>query len=384
VIGRISLARAFLVAVAATALAPVVARAHDAQVSHLRLSIVQAEIEGEWELHPSDVGVAIGAEPLEGDVAWPQARVPALRRALEQRLFLDLVDGTGSRRCHVTTAKEPVERPGGRDALLLRFVARCPAPPGVLAIRSELFFDRDAAHRTLFKVDDAYQTHVGILVHDAPRAEVAVRRLDLRRQLASYGAEGVRHIWTGLDHVLFLVALLLTAPLIRTESGWLPRPAFSDVARRIAWIVTAFTVAHSLTLVLAVLDVVRVPGRWVEAAIAASVFLAAWNNLRPFLPDHAAAIALGFGLIHGFGFAGALADLGLPRQALGSTLFAFNVGVELGQLAIVAVALPVLHRARRSGAYVPWILHGGSFLIAWLAVIWLVERLAGVELLGAL
>jgi hypothetical protein len=140
--------------------------------------------------------------------------------------------------------------------------------------------------------------------------------------------------------VLFLMALLLPVPLVRAGGGWAPREDTRAAAGDVVRIVTAFTLAHSLTLALGALGLVRLPGRWVETAIAASVFAAAWNNLRPFLPGRAAALAFGFGLVHGLGFAGALAQLGLPRQARGLALLAFNLGVELGQLAIVATMPP--------------------------------------------
>src|SRR5262249_8285044 len=146
--------------------------------------------------------------------------------------------------------------------------------------------------------------------------------------------EGVRHIWSGLDHLLFLLALLLPAPLARAWGRWEPRAGLAAAAREGLKVVTAFTVAHSLTLGLAFFGLVSFRAQWVEVAIALSVFAAAWNNLRPFLPGRAWAMALAFGLVHGLGFAGALRNLALPIRARGLALAAFNVGVELGQLAI--------------------------------------------------
>src|SRR5262249_29876851 len=151
----------------------------------------------------------------------------------------------------------------------------------------------------------------------------------------------------GFDHVLFLLALLLPASLVRARDEWLPRAGLRTTGSEVLKVVTAFTVAHSLTLALSFFGVVRLPAAWVEVAIAASVFAAAWNNVRPFLPGRAWALAVGFGLIHGFGFAGVLQNLSMPRQARGIALAAFNAGVEVGQLLIVAVALPLLYLASR-------------------------------------
>jgi hypothetical protein len=193
-------------------------------------------------------------------------------------------------------------------------------------------------------------------------------------QFATYVHEGVWHIWLGFDHILFLVSLLLPAVLARRSGAWRPavsfRAAFVDVAK----IVTAFTIAHSITLSLAALGVVSLPSRWVESAIALSVVLAALNNLFPVVANGRWIAAFGFGLIHGFGFAGALSDLGLPSGSLALSLAGFNIGVELGQLAIVALFLPLAYALRATFAYRRVFLAGGSAVIAMIAGVWLVEH----------
>jgi hypothetical protein len=203
-------------------------------------------------------------------------------------------------------------------------------------------------------------------------------------QFATYVHEGVWHIWLGFDHILFLVSLLLPAVLARRNGAWRPavsfRAAFVDVAK----IVTAFTIAHSITLSLAALGVVSLPSRWVESAIALSVVLAALNNLFPVVANGRWIAAFGFGLIHGFGFAGALSDLGLPSGSLALSLAGFNIGVELGQLAIVAVFLPLAFALRATFAYRRVFLAGGSAVIATIAGVWLVERAFDLPLFGLL
>jgi len=154
-------------------------------------------------------------------------------------------------------------------------------------------------------------------------------------------------------------------------------PAFWDVLR----IVTAFTVAHSVTLSLAALGLVALPSRLVESAIAASVVLAALNNVWPVFEGRRWMVAFGFGLVHGFGFASVLADLGLPQGTLALALLGFNLGVELGQLAIVAVFLPCAYALRRTRFYRQAVLFGGSLLIAALAAVWLAERALELKLL---
>jgi hypothetical protein len=144
-------------------------------------------------------------------------------------------------------------------------------------------------------------------------------------------------------------------------------------------IVTAFTVAHSLTLSLAALGMVKLPVRLTESAIALSVALAAANNLWPLIRERGWMVAFAFGLVHGFGFATALSDLGLAKGALALPLIGFNLGVEIGQLAIVAVFLPAAFALRRTWLYQDPLLRFGSALIVVVATAWCAERALDVK-----
>jgi hypothetical protein len=197
----------------------------------------------------------------------------------------------------------------------------------------------------------------------------------------SYFIQGVWHIWIGIDHVLFLLSLLLPAVLVWRAGHWHPVGRFRDSFWDVFRIVTSFTVAHSITLSAAALGVVSLPSRWVESAIAASVLLAALNNVSPLVHRRRWAVAFGFGLIHGFGFAGVLSGLGLPQGALALALVGFNLGVEAGQLVIVAAFLPFAFRLRGGWVYRRLILVGGSATVAALATLWLIERAFEVTLL---
>ena len=195
----------------------------------------------------------------------------------------------------------------------------------------------------------------------------------------SFIGEGVHHIVTGYDHLLFLLCLLLPAVLWRSPgpparwqavAGW--RQALGPVAKT----VTLFTAAHSVTLALAALGWVRLAPSFVEPAIAATIMLAAFDNLRPLLLRWRGAVTFGFGLIHGFGFAGVLGELQLPPAQFGWALFQFNLGLELGQLVLVAAVVPLLFMLRHRAAYVPVVLRAGSVAALLMAALWLVERTA--------
>src|SRR5207249_427471 len=172
------------------------------------------------------------------------------------------------------------------------------------------------------------------------------------------------HIWLGFDHILFLLALLLPSVLRRGPGGWEVVDGFRPALIKMLKIVTAFTVAHSITLSLATLGILRLPARLVESAIAASVILAAVNNIRPIFPHRGWMVAFAFGLIHGFGFANVLADLGLAKETLALALVGFNLGVEIGQLAIVTAFLPIAFSLRESWVYQKLTFRFGSAMIA--------------------
>ncbi|MES1177380.1 MAG: HupE/UreJ family protein, partial [Myxococcales bacterium] len=155
------------------------------------------------------------------------------------------------------------------------------------------------------------------------------------------------------------------------------RSVLSDVLRT----VTAFTIAHSLTLALSAAHWVVLPSRFVESAIAASIILAALNNLFPVL-DADRSLAFGLGLLHGFGFAAVLADVGLSGQSFVRTLFGFNLGVEIGQLAVVGAMLPVLHLLRGSRHYPKLGLPIASTVVMLVACVWLVERAFNLRIIS--
>ncbi len=185
---------------------------------------------------------------------------------------------------------------------------------------------------------------------------------------------GARHIAEGTDHLLFLLVLLLPAPLLAAGSRW-DRPAgIRQSLLRILGIVTAFTLGHSITLGLAAMDVVRAPERPIEVLIAASILVSAVHTLRPIFPGREAWIAGFFGLIHGLAFAAALGRLGLARWDRLAGILAFNLGIESMQILVVALLLPSLMLMSRTRAY-PAVRVCGAVFASAASVGWIAERL---------
>ncbi len=189
---------------------------------------------------------------------------------------------------------------------------------------------------------------------------------------------GIRHIADGTDHLLFLLALLLPAPLLAAGSRWAGCAGVRQSLLRIVKVVTAFTVGHSLTLFLAALGFVHVPSRPIEVLIAVSILVSALHALRPLFPGREAGIAAFFGLIHGLAFATTLGGLGLSRWERVASIFGFNLGIETMQLVVVAASLPSLILLSRTRGY-SMLRIGGALFAVFASLGWIAERLLGVH-----
>jgi hypothetical protein len=360
------------------------AAAHKPSDSYLALQTGEGpsagQLLGQWDIALRDLEHAIGLDADgDGQITWGElkARHPAIEAYALARLGVR----AGSQACQLSATEHLVNQHSDGAYAVIRFTVGCPDAPGAaIELDYRLFADMDSTHRGLLRWQSSGKTTTAVLGPDRPTISLTpAAPTSWFATLLDYGEEGVWHIWIGIDHVLFLVCLLLPAvfrPGTREPVGRLG-PAFWDVAR----VVTAFTAAHSITLSLAALQWVVLPSRVVESAIALSVVLAALNNLKPLVTGRRWLVAFVFGLIHGFGFASVLADLGLPSDALFVALAGFNMGVELGQLAIVAVVLPLAYALRFSALYRSVIFTGGSVAVALLAAIWLAERWMGWDLM---
>jgi hypothetical protein len=370
-----------LALVFALALASATALAHKPSDSYLTLTTEGGALRGQWDIALRDLEYAIGLDADgDGAITWGELRAHHADIAAYALARLTLL-GDG-RPCRPEVREHLVDQHSDGAYAVLRFDAPCAAAPQrTLEIGYSLFADLDPTHRGLVRVQHGAVTASGVLGPDRPRLEVALGEASRLRQFLDYAREGVWHIWIGIDHVLFLVSLLLPAVLVFGARGWGPAPRFAPVFWDVFRVVTAFTVAHSITLSVAALGLVELPSRLVESVIALSVVLAALNNLKPVVLARRWAVAFAFGLVHGFGFASVLADLGLPRDALLVSLVGFNLGVEAGQLAVVGLFLPGAFLARRRWAYRRLVFAGGSAAIALLAAAWMVERIFDVKLL---
>lgn len=354
------------------------ALAHKPSDSYLHLNVTQAQgLTGRWDIALRDLEFAIGLDSNR-DAAITWGELQARRQAVFAYTLARLEVASNGQRCTLTAqAMKFIEHSDGGYAVLY-FDVGCPQPLDRFTLSYHLFASIDPSHHGLLQVRDQAATQTATLSPGNPSVTIELGKLSRWRAFTEYMVQGIHHIWMGLDHVLFVVTLLLPAVLIYRGRRWQPRTRARSAVLEVVEVVTGFTVGHSLTLSLAVLGVISFPSRVVESVIALTIVLMALNNLYPVVPRGRWVLALIFGLAHGFGFASVLIDLGLPSRALAVALFGFNVGVEIGQLAIVALVLPVAILLRHTEFYRLVVLYGGSLVVAGLAAVWLYQRALGV------
>ena len=386
----VSLARRWLYAMTvvigcACALAMPPALAHKASDAYLTIradATADGGYQGQWDIALRDLDAAIAVD-RDGDRKLTWGEIRNARQRIEEYAFSRLQIATGSP-CKLTPNDLLIDRHSDGHYAVLRFAMSCPQAAETARIDYRLMQGIDSTHRGLLQwIGGGGAVQSAVLIPGEAR-DISLLQPSRWSQFKQYAWDGAHHIWIGYDHMLFLISLLLPAVLIRRRRDWIAAESGKAVALKVAGIVTAFTLAHSITLTLAALGFVQLPSRLVESAIALSVILAAVNNVKPLVTDRTWAFAFGFGLLHGFGFASALADLGLPRDALALCLLAFNLGVEFGQLCVVAVLLPIAFLLRRSAFYRRVVLVPGSLLIALLAFLWLIERMFDIRILPTL
>lgn len=256
-----------------------------------------------------------------------------------------------------------------------------------ITIRNTLFLQDDYYHRSLLLVEydnrngKQYGVEHTALVFSQANSEQLLDFNDIGSLLSNldFVWQGILHIWIGIDHILFLVALLIPAVLVRTENAWVPVDDFNAAFWKTFKIVTLFTLAHSITLALAALEIVQLPSRLVESIIAASIIVVALNNIYPIFRNSVWGIIFIFGLFHGLGFASVMAELPFRMQDLAWVILSFNIGVELGQLAVVGLIVPLIYWLRMSLVYQRYVPVYGSWILAIVAGYWFAERALGIS-----
>jgi hypothetical protein len=264
----------------------------------------------------------------------------------------------------------------------LRLIPPSTVSTDLFNLRCDVLFDRVPAQVFLVSIRTDWRS--GTFAND-PRLVSVLRDSERSVQIdrrtgtwwhgfASVFRLGMRHIAEGTDHILFLLVLLFPAPLLVLNGRWVGYSSLRRCFLQVGSIVTAFTVGHSLTLAAGAMNLIHVPSRPIEVLIAVSILVSAIHAVRPAFPGREAVVAGCFGLVHGLAFATTLAELGLSRWDRVASIFGFNLGIEVMQLVVVAVALPSLILLSRSRFY-PAVRTGGALCAGVIALTWIAERL---------
>ena len=359
--------------------------AHKSSDSYLQVDAGPAGTTLRWDIALRDLDAALDLDANEdGKLTWAEVKA-AWPRVQDYALARLQVDG-----CALRVIDRALERRND-GAYAVMFLASDCVLSAAPVMRYSLFREVDPTHRGIARVQRAGEPLALVMldptqaVATAAAASQGAAGTTLDEPVPSsrweFLREGIRHILTGYDHVLFLLCLLLPSVMRRTPEGWRPVERLSQAVLPVVGIVSAFTVAHSITLGLAAMKVVSLSPAFIEPAIAVTIILAALDNVWPIFPVRRLVVTFFFGLIHGFGFAGVLAELNLPTSTFAWALLQFNVGLELGQLLIVVCVTALLFLLRQRPHYPSWVIRGGSFAAILVGVLWLIERTANVSIL---
>jgi HupE / UreJ protein len=374
----------WLLAVLATFLAlgfAVPASAHKPSDAYLFVDVGDEAVHVRWDIALRDLDAAFELD-RDGDRQLKWGEVRARFAEIDAYALGHLVLDQG--RCQPTVQGHAVDQHSDGAYLVIELNAPCKVGAQLMLAYS-LFANFDPTHRGVAKVAFGNGTP-RLVVLDPAHGPVAIGRDDASASpddpfAGGFVPAGIHHILIGYDHILFLICLLLPAVLSRASHHRQPVARWTDAARPILVTVTAFTVAHTMTLALAALRIVVLSPRIVEPAIAATIIFTAIGNLRPSRFRDSPLMPFVFGLVHGFGFADVLRELDLPLGQFAWALVRFNVGVELGQLVIVAVTLTPLFLIRRWPRYRAWLLAPVSCFAIAVAALWFAERVFDFKVL---
>ncbi len=371
-----------LVITALLALCAVTATAHAPNQSYVFLDVYDTSVAGRVEITMKDLNETLGLSlPEDGTAKLEdmQAELPIIRKYVLDNVAMGI---NGSALSLPLTDYGFSTLPLGQY-LSLNFVFEDLAePPQTISMKYTAIMREKPDHRSFMVIEDNWKTGTfndegNIALSFFPNSDVLVADLSDSTTLNGFIAmvkSGVHHIWIGIDHILFLLALLIPAVVRRKNGVWIPVDSFRDALIYVLKIVTVFTVAHTITLSLAALGKVSLSSRVVESIIALSIAVAALDILIPIFKKKIWLIVFGFGLFHGFGFASILGGIGIPPKYMVHSLLGFNVGVELGQVVVVCALFPLLYLLRNTRLYVRGIMRAGALALIVIALYWFIER----------
>lgn len=348
---------------------PHTALGHQSSVVFLRASAENRTLTAVLHIADTDLYEALG---LPAKQKITQADVERRHQALSQYLLQRVSVKNLGFSCQGVTQKLAFEpRSAGFFAVAtLRF--SCARSLEHTELFYNLFFDLDLLHQGVAVLEAGGQTQQHVF-RNTQRSLVVSQTRGLWEYAIDYLRLGMEHIATGYDHLAFLLALTLVVGSLWREHS------HGYALGHMLTVVTAFTLSHSLTILLSALDLVVLPSRFVESTIALSIGYVALGNIRGETPQRRVVLTFLFGLIHGLGFASVLRELGLPKRGLVLSLLSFNLGVEMGQILLLGTLLPFLVWLSKWERLSKLVVSATSWLLLGLSLLFFLERAFGME-----
>lgn len=364
------------------------AHAHSLNQGYIFLRVYDNTLDGVVEMTIEDLNTALGLSLATDQSVTTEdiePHIDAIHAYLRERISL-AVDGgdVGLPLTDFDLTSIPLAQ-----YLRVRFsFTDLPAPPEKVAVNYNVLFDIQPSYRGMLVIEHYWKTatfnneaNVSLVFSPGDtRQTLDLTSSSVWQGFAALVGMGTHHIWIGIDHILFLLALLLPAVVIRGTQGWTPATSFKSSLIYVIKVVTVFTIAHTITLSLAALGKISLSPRLVESVIAISIAIAALDILVPVFKQRIWWIVFAFGLFHGFGFASVLGDIGISPRYMVHSLLGFNLGVEIGQIVIVCILFPLLYLLRRSAFYTRGVMTVGALGLISVAMYWFVERALEIDL----
>ena len=356
--------------------------AHAPNQSYVFLDVYDDRVDGRVEITMGDLNDILDLTlPTDGNATLDDIRdaIPGIQDYVREHAAMGIDGGPLSM---PFTDVGITELPLGQYVSLRFAFDNLATPPATIDMRYDGIMHARSTHRSFMVIENNWKTGTfndegNIALSFEPGSGVQTADLSDNTTLRGFMAmveSGTHHIWIGIDHILFLLALLIPSVVRRVDGKWQPVESFKDALIYVLKIVTVFTIAHTITLSLAALGKVSLSSRIVESIIALSIAVAALDILVPIFRQRIWLIVFGFGLFHGFGFASILGGIGIPPKYMVHSLLGFNLGVEIGQIVIVCLIFPLLYVLRRSPMYIKGVLRAGALALIVVSLYWFIER----------
>jgi hypothetical protein len=373
---------------------------HSPNQSYIYLQIYESAVTGRFEITIKDINTALGFN-INEDATLEEIRpfLPQIKKYyLERASFRSEL---GDHKIEFTETNFLSIKKIGKYILLEFDLENMPEVPDELTANYSVLFDKKLDHKSLLMIEynwtagihnNEYRMSASFENGDTENT-FSLKKSSIFNGFTTMISLGMWHIWAGLDHILFLLALILPAVLRRVredevvdskntisistkfiKANWVPVDDFKTTLFYVLKLITFFTIAHALTLTVVAFNVLELPSNIFEAIIALSISVSAFHILKPLFKRGDWVIAFCFGIFHGFGFAEILLDIGLRGEYMALSLLGFNLGVELGHVVIIVLVLPILYVLRKRKIYSKILLYGSIFLIL-IGLYWFVTRL---------